>query len=81
MSKTTLKKIQRTGSLVEYSTAFNSEHPREFGIINLGGIFLLGSLQGKSFFPGCRVIMYDCGLDSQNRPFYKFRVNRSSQKP
>jgi uncharacterized protein len=72
-SKTSLKRISRTGILVEFSSDFLSADNQGFGIVDFKGIFLLGSLQGNDFFPGCKVIMYDCGIDDHDRSFYKFK--------
>lgn len=74
LSKTIFKRISRMGILLEFSTSFISGHAQDFGIVDLEGVHLLGSVQGNNIFLGCTIVMYDCGVDENMRPFYKFRT-------
>lgn len=43
--------------------------------MDLEGVHLLGSVRGNNIFPGRKVLMYDCGIDENNIPFYKFGID------
>ena len=43
--------------------------------MDLEGVHLLGSVRGNNIFPGSKVAMYDCGIDENNIPFYKFGID------
>jgi uncharacterized OB-fold protein len=75
LSKTILKRISRRGILLEYSTSFISGRAQDYGIVDLEGVHLLGSVRGNNIFPGSKVVMYDCGIDENNIPFYKFGID------
>ena len=69
-----LRGVSRIGILLEFSTSFISGYAQDFGIVDLEGVHLLGTVQGNNIFFGCTVVMYDCGVDEDTRPFYKFRT-------
>ncbi len=73
LSRTTFRRISKKGILREFSTTFTSETPQQFGIIDLGGVHVLGSVQGYDISLGCTVILYECGIDNNGHPFYNFR--------
>lgn len=74
MSRVKLRRIRSpVGSLIEYTTAHNLCSPMIFGLIEINGIKLVGSL--KSLLPqvGMRVKMINCGISVEGTPFYEFQ--------
>ena len=75
MSKVKLKRIKvPLGRLTEYSTAYTICGPVIFGVIEIRGIKLVGSLH-PSTTPraGMSVKMVNCGLSTDGTPFYEFK--------
>ncbi len=74
MSKVQLKRIKvPQGHLMEYTTAYTICGPVIFGVIEIRGIKLVGSLH-PSTMPqaGMSVKMVNCGLSTDGTPFYEF---------
>jgi uncharacterized OB-fold protein len=61
------------GHLIEYTTAYNMPRPLKFGIVNIGGINIIGSLDStNSPSVGMKVKMINCGISPDGTPFYEF---------
>lgn len=74
MSKVKLKRIKvPQGHLIEHTTAYTICGPVIFGVIEIHGIKLVGSLH-PSTIPqvGMSVKMVNCGLSTDDTPFYEF---------
>ena len=73
-SKVKLKRIKGPqGHLIEYATAYTKCGPVIFGVVDIDGIKLVGSLR-PSITPqvGMNVKMVNCGLSTDDTPFYEF---------
>ena len=72
--KVKLKRIKAPqGHLIEHTTAYTICGPVMFGVIDIDGIKLVGSLR-PSIMPqvGMSVKIVNCGLSSDYTPFYEF---------
>lgn len=74
MSRVRLREIRTpVGHLIEYTTAYNMSRPLNFGIVNIGGINIIGSLDSTiSPSVGMKVKMINCGISPNGTPFYEF---------
>ena len=74
MSRVRLREIRTpVGHLIEFTTAYNMSRPLKFGIVNIGGINIIGSLDSTiSPSVGMKVKMINCGISPSGTPFYEF---------
>jgi hypothetical protein len=74
MSRVRLREFRTpAGRLIEYTTAYNMSRPVKFGIVNIGGINIIGSLDSTvSPRVGIKVKMINCGILPDGTPFYEF---------
>ncbi|MEO9364338.1 MAG: zinc ribbon domain-containing protein [Nitrososphaera sp.] len=70
--KTALKKVGKIGMLVEFATSYVRGHEGVFGIIEMDGFRLVGSLDNGNLRKGLKVEMDRCGVDAEGTPFYHF---------
>lgn len=72
LSKTMLKKMQTTGTLLEFSSSHIKGKEGVFGLVELSGIRLVGSFGDHQLIEGMKVRMARCGLGSDGTAFYFF---------
>ena len=72
LSKTKLKRINLRGKVLEFSTSELKNCPSKFGIIQMNGVTLLGSISDKNPYYGMPVRMTDCGVTSAGLTYYNF---------
>jgi uncharacterized OB-fold protein len=73
MSRVKLKRIKTpVGHLIEHTTAYNMSKPVIFGVIELDGIKLVGSLHSVAPYVGMGLRMINCGVSADGTPFYEF---------
>jgi uncharacterized OB-fold protein len=72
LSKTSLKKMQTTGTMLEFSHSHVNGKEGGFGLIEMSGIRLVGSLGDHPMVEGMKVTMIKCGLGPDGTPFYSF---------
>lgn len=74
MSKVKLKSTKSLkGHLIEYTTSYHLSKPLVFGIIEIDGIKLVGSVH-SSVAPHVGMIlkMRNCGISDNGTPYYEF---------
>jgi uncharacterized OB-fold protein len=71
-SKTSLKKIGRRGTLLEFSLSHVTGKEGVFGLVEISGIRLVGSFGDHKMKEGMKVRMTKCGLKSDGTAFYFF---------
>jgi uncharacterized OB-fold protein len=87
LSKTKLERMTLTGKLLEFSTSRIKSCPTVFGIIQMNGIAVLGSISDKNPYHGMPVRMTDCGVTCTGLTYYNFErmdvvhKNRVAVKP
>jgi uncharacterized OB-fold protein len=73
-SKTKLRRIEHlTGKLVEFTTSYHMGNRTVFGIIDIEGIKLIGSINSILPYVGMNVNITACGILSDGTPFYEFK--------
>jgi uncharacterized OB-fold protein len=72
LSKTSLRKIETTGTLVEYTSSHVKGREGVFGLVEMSGIKLVGSFEDQNLKEGMKVRMTDCGIRSDGTAFYSF---------
>jgi uncharacterized OB-fold protein len=70
-SKTSFKKIEGIGTLIEFTTSHIHGKEELFGIVDIEGIKLIGSLSSNLSI-GMKVRMVECGIRENGSPFYHF---------
>jgi uncharacterized OB-fold protein len=71
-SKISLKKIDTTGTLLEFSRSHVRGKEGVFGLVEISGIRLVGSFGDYELKVGMKVKMTSCGLQSDGTAFYLF---------
>ena len=74
LSKTKLKRMNLTGKLLEFSTSRLKSRSSAFGIIQMDGVAVLGSISEKNPYYGMLVRMTDCGVTCTGLPYYNFEA-------
>jgi uncharacterized OB-fold protein len=70
---TVLRKVKTTGTLVEFANSFIRSHEGIFGIIQMDGFRLIGSLDdARRLHKGIKVKLEKCGINDEGIPFYHF---------
>lgn len=72
LSKTSLKKIQTTGTLIEFTRSHIKDKEGVFGLIEMSGIKLVGSFDDHQLKEGMKVRMTGCGVRPDGTAFYAF---------
>lgn len=78
-----LKKVAKTGTLAEFATSYVRGHEGTFGVIEMDGFRLIGSLDssiGNGLHRGLKVRMDRCGINEEGSPFYHFSPLESATK-
>jgi uncharacterized OB-fold protein len=70
--RTAPKKVGKTGTLVEFASSYVRNHEGVFGIIDMDGFRLVGSLDGGRLRKGMKVEMDRFGVNAEGLPFYHF---------
>lgn len=71
-SPTSLEKVNTIGTLVEYSVSHVKNREGRFGVIDLDGIRIVGSLGETAPQVGQRMKLASCGVRDDGTPFYNF---------
>ena len=79
MSKVKLRRAKSLeGHLIEYTVSYRLSKPQIFGIIEVGGIKLIGSVQSSvAPFVGMFLTMKNCGISNDGTPYYEFIDERN----
>jgi uncharacterized OB-fold protein len=75
LSETSLQIINTSGTLVHFSQSFLKGKEGWYGLIEMSGIKLIGSLERFEMFElteGSKVKMVKCGLRPDGSPYYIF---------
>jgi uncharacterized OB-fold protein len=72
LSDTIFKKIRRTGRLVVASRSYVKDREGVFGVIDIDGIRIVGSLNSDRLPIGTIMEMTACGVRKDGTPFYDF---------
>jgi hypothetical protein len=74
MSKVKLRRAKSLeGHLIEYTVSYRFLKPQIFGIIEIGGIKLIGTVHSSvSPFVGMFLRMKKCGISNDGTPYYEF---------
>ncbi len=68
-----LRKIGASGTLVEFASSYVRNHEGVFGIIEMDGFRVIGSLDDtRRLYAGMKVKMDRCGVNEEGTPFYHF---------
>jgi uncharacterized OB-fold protein len=76
LSKADLKKIERKGILLEFTFSYLKNIEGMFGIVDMSGIRLVGSVFGRPLRHGMEVTMINCGINSDGSIFYHFKGHK-----
>lgn len=70
---TTLRKVKKSGRLVQFASSYVRNHEGVFGIIEMDGFRLVGSLDDtRRLHAGMKVKLDRCGVNEEGTPFYHF---------
>jgi uncharacterized OB-fold protein len=76
LSTTILTGTDTSGILMEYSRSFVKGKEGIFGIVNMGGVFVVGRIFGATIYEGMPVKMASCGVfengDGAINAYYDF---------
>jgi hypothetical protein len=67
-----LRKTKGKGILIEWTTSHLENVPNKFGIVDMSGIKVLGSISGEPIIRGMHVKMTKCGISDNGIPYYHF---------
>lgn len=73
LGKTTLKKVDTTGTLLELSRSHVKGREGAFGLVEMAGIRLIASLGDQQLKEGMKVRMSHCGISQDGTAFYFFK--------
>ena len=71
-----LKKIEGKGVLLEFTFSYLKNIEGMFGIVDVSGIRLVGSIFGRPLRHGMEVTMIKCGINSDGSIFYHFKGHK-----
>lgn len=77
LSKTSLKKVETTGTLIEFSSSHVKGKEGVFGLVEMSGIKLVGSFGDQQLKEGMKVRMTGCGVRPDGTTFYSFAPMRA----
>lgn len=77
LSKTSLRKVETTGTLLEFSSSHVKGIEGNFGLVEMAGIRLVGSFEDHELKEGMKVRMTECGLGLDGSAFYHFVPSKS----
>jgi uncharacterized OB-fold protein len=76
LSRTSLKKIETAGILIEFASSQVKGKEGVFGLVEMSGIKLVGSFTDQHLKEGMKVRMTGCGVRSDGTAFYSFAPAR-----
>ena len=70
------------GRVIEFSTSHNKNNASEttYGLIEISGVRLIGSIVGKEITTNNSVLLRSCGLNERQNAFYEFLIMESQTK-
>lgn len=71
-SPTILQKIMTRGKVVEFAFSNLRDKQGQFGLIDIGGVWIVGRLECNEPRVGMVVEMAACGIGEDGSPFYNF---------
>ena len=71
-TKTELKQFEPVGTVLEFTYSHMKNRTGAFGVIDLAGIRILGSISGDSLHKGIQVKMVSCGIAKDGSVYYDF---------
>ena len=71
-SNASLQKFEATGILIEFADSHVKNREGSFGIIDMDGIRIVGSLKAANPHVGMKMKMAACGVREDGGPFYDF---------
>ena len=77
LHKTSLKKIETTGTLIEFTSSHVKGMEGVFGLVEMSGIKLVGSFDDLRLKEGMKVRMTGCGTKPDGTTFYSFAPARA----
>jgi uncharacterized OB-fold protein len=79
LSKANLEDIEKIGILLEFTISYVKNMEGIFGIVDISGIRLLGSIFGHPLRCGMKVKMIRCGISSDDISlFYHFEIQNNN---
>lgn len=65
------------GRIIEFSKSHNKNNPSEltYGLIEISGVRLIGSIVGKGIEANSSVLLRRCGLTESKNAFYEFLMD------
>lgn len=72
LRKTSLKKIETTGTLIEFTNSHVKGKEGVFGLVEMSGIKIVGSFGDSQLKEGMKVRMTECGVRPDGTAFYFF---------
>jgi uncharacterized OB-fold protein len=71
-ARTELKKFHTVGTVLEFTTSHVKNCIGTFGIVDMGGIRIIGFILGESLYKGMQVRMTSCGITQDGSAYYDF---------
>jgi len=70
-------KADSKGRIIEFSESHNKNNPSEltYGLIEISGVRLIGSIVGKGIEANSSVLLRRCGLKKSKNAFYEFLMD------
>lgn len=70
-------KADSKGRIIEFSKSRNKNNPSEltYGLIEISGVRLIGSIVGKGIEANSSVLLQRCGLTESKNAFYEFLMD------
>jgi uncharacterized OB-fold protein len=68
---TELKKFQTVGTIIEFTASY-VKNRGTFGVVDLDGIRIIGSILGELLYEGMQVKMNRCGITQDGSAYYHF---------
>lgn len=73
LSTTRFAKVGTAGTLVEFAASHFKDRKGAFGIVEMDGFRLVGSLGDAKLAEGMKVRMTKCGVEPDGTPYYHFQ--------
>jgi uncharacterized OB-fold protein len=72
LHETSLQKIETTGTLLEFTSSHLKGSEGFFGVVEMSGIKIVGSIDSLQLREGMKVKMFQCGITPDGTAFYHF---------
>jgi len=72
LGKTSLQRIETTGTLLEFTSSHIRDKEGIFGLVEMSGIRIVGSFDSSRLEEGIKVKMSGCGVRSDGTTYYNF---------